>query len=60
MPFDLLRLVFDFLTNSDFKQLRVNKEFTRLIYRKKKGITFINREITVDMFRKIVSKNSHV
>jgi len=60
MPYDMLRFVFDFLSTQEFRQLRVNREFNRLLNKKRTGLEFIHRDIHPDMFKRLISKNSHI
>lgn len=60
LPYDMLRFIFDFLSTKEFRQLRVNREFNRLLNKKRKGLEFIHKEVHPDMFRNLLTKNKNI
>ena len=57
LPWDTVGIIFDFTPSGAYKQFRLNKTFTRLINKRRRGLTFKDKAILPDAFLKILKNN---
>ena len=54
LPWDTVNIIFDFTPAGAYEKFRLNKTFTRLINKRRKGLTFRDKAILPDNFVKIL------
>ena len=57
LPWDTVGIIFDFTPSVAYKQFRLNKTFTRLINKRRKGLTFRDGAILPETLRQILCNN---
>lgn len=57
LPWDTVNIIFDFTPKQEYKMFRLNKAFTRLINKRKKGLTFKDQSILPETFGEILKNN---
>lgn len=57
LPWDTVNIIFDFTPKQAYKMFRLNKAFTRLINKRKKGLTFKDQSILPETFGEILKHN---
>ena len=56
LPWDTVSIVFDFTPHDLYKLFRLNRTFTRLINKRRKGIKFTHADIPPSVFYKSLTK----
>ena len=57
LPWDTVNIIFDFTPTGAYNKIRCNRAFTRLINKRRKGLTFRDKNILPDAFVKILANN---
>ena len=57
LPWDTVGIIFDFTPSFDYNKFRLNRTFTRLINKRRKGLTFRDKAILPETFGQILSNN---
>ena len=57
LPWDTVGIIFDFTPSFFYKSFRLNRAFTRLINKRRKGLTFRDKTILPDIFKQILCSN---
>ena len=57
LPWDTVNIVFDFTPSAALKQFRLNKTFTRLVNKRRVGLTFRDKQILPETFGQILKNN---
>jgi len=57
LPWDTMGIVFDFTPSFFYKSFRLNRTFTRLINKRRKGLTFRDKTILPDILKQILCGN---
>ena len=57
LPWDTVGIIFDFTPSCEYKSFRLNKTFTRLINKRRRGLTFRDRTILPDSLKMILLNN---
>ena len=57
LPWDTVNIIFDFTPTGAYNKFRCNRAFTRLINKRRKGLTFRDKNILPDAFVKILANN---
>ena len=50
LPWDTVGIIFDFTSKLDYNKFRLNRTFTRLINKRRKGLTFRDKAILPETF----------
>jgi len=56
LPWDTVNMVFDYSLKEDYKLFRLNKTFTRLIDKRRSGLTFKQNQVTSRIFVSLLHK----
>lgn len=57
LPWDTVNIIFDFTPTQALKQFRLNKTFTRLINKRRVGLSFKDKSILPETFGQILRNN---
>ena len=57
LPWDCVGIVFDFTHPSQLKSFRLNRTFTRLVNKRRKGLSFKDKQILPETFGMILKNN---
>lgn len=57
LPWDTVNIIFDFTPKGLYHRFRCNRAFTRLINKRRRGLTFKDKDVLPDAFMKILVNN---
>ena len=57
LPWDTVGIIFDFTPKFDYNKFRLNRTFTRLINKRRRGLTFRDKAILPETFGQILINN---
>ena len=60
LPWDTVGIIFDFTPSFFYKSFRLNRTFTRLINKRRKGLTFRDKTILPDILKQILCSNQTI
>lgn len=57
LPWDTVGIIFDFTPQCFYKSFRLNKTFTRLINKRRKGLSFREKTVVPEILKHILLNN---